>query len=392
MGHLKNVSHAILGQGDDFELWEEIISHIPDELFLKKDFKALVVACGHATEAKVMIKRMRALGLSPSRIKNAIVLNDKFSAHTSYWYEQGFEVVTGDFLEWETDMKFDVVIGNPPYQKSDDNSSFTNLWAKFVHKAWSMSVRYVCMITPKTWSNQVTKDNESSMVFGLIKNHATLVNIGECSKYFKGVGSSFSYYVLDKAKNSSTTELVTHQGRLVVDWSEIDFLPNNIDPVCLSILKKLCSRPVFPSVSSANTVGELSSTRSKEHPYSIRYSMGTEKWSDTPHKHQNTKKLVFPNQTTKNYPIYAPKSAPANRGVFYVVSSKREAEDMLAYIKSAPIQFLISQQRTHHGVLNTSVIKRIPKIDLSRTWTDEELYQHFGLTQEEIDYIEATVK
>jgi hypothetical protein len=38
------------------------------------------------------------------------------------------------------------------------------------------------------------------------------------------------------------------------------------------------------------------------------------------------------------------------------------------------------------------VWKVIPKIDLSKTWSDNELYELFGLTQEEIEYIEATVK
>ena len=35
---------------------------------------------------------------------------------------------------------------------------------------------------------------------------------------------------------------------------------------------------------------------------------------------------------------------------------------------------------------------KLPKIDLSKSWTDEELYKYFNLTQEEIDYIESQVK
>ena len=33
-----------------------------------------------------------------------------------------------------------------------------------------------------------------------------------------------------------------------------------------------------------------------------------------------------------------------------------------------------------------------PVVDFARTWTDSELYQLVGLTQEEIDYVEANVK
>ncbi len=45
-----------------------------------------------------------------------------------------------------------------------------------------------------------------------------------------------------------------------------------------------------------------------------------------------------------------------------------------------------------HSTLPTPVIKNLPAVDLTRSWTDAELYAHFNLTQEEIDLIEATVK
>jgi hypothetical protein len=34
----------------------------------------------------------------------------------------------------------------------------------------------------------------------------------------------------------------------------------------------------------------------------------------------------------------------------------------------------------------------LPKIDLTKVWSDADMYAHFGLTQEEIDYVEANVK
>lgn len=292
----------------------------------------------------------------------------------------------------EDGMKFDVIVGNPPYQKSDDESSFTNLWADFVHKAFGMSKQYVAMITPKTWGNQVTKENPSSQVFGYIRKFGVVVNIDECRKHFPSIGSSFSYYVLDKNKKEAGCRLTTDSGELNIVWDEIPFIPNRFNSITLSIIKKILSRDVFEYVSSAGTVGDLVSERDDAHPYSVRYSMGTEKWSNQKHKFQDVPKLIFPNQTTKNYPIFAPNSAPANRGVFYVVRDEKHANQMLDYIKSKPIQFLISEQRTHHGVLNTQVIQRIPKIDLSRTWTDKELYDHFGLTEEERLHIDPEYK
>jgi len=377
-------------------LVEEMLDQLPKSVFTSKTTTFLDLCMGGGQFVAAIERRLRKYGHSDANIaKRVYGVEDNEFLHdyaVNTYDLVGSYYVEKNYLEYEETMKFDVVIGNPPYQKSNDQSSFTNLWATFVHKAWNTSSRYVCMITPKTWANQVTKANESSMVFDLIKRHAAVVNIDECSKHFQNVGSSFTYYILDKEKNSSVSTLITTTGTTEIDWNAMDFIPNNIDETCINILRKLCSVGVFPYVTASGTVGDISEKRTKKHKFSVRYSMGTEKWSDTEHKYQNVKKLVFPNQTTKNYPIYAPSSAPANRGVFYEVSSKAEANRMLAYIKSAPIQFLIGQQRTHHGVLNTSVIKRIPEVDVSRTWTDEELYKHFKLTKKEIEYIENAVK
>ena len=42
--------------------------------------------------------------------------------------------------------------------------------------------------------------------------------------------------------------------------------------------------------------------------------------------------------------------------------------------------------------MKTNMVRALPKLDLTRTWTDQELYAHFGLTDEEIRYIEEQVK
>lgn len=289
---------------------------------------------------------------------------------------------------------FDCIVGNPPYGDNSNQSSFTNLWANFIIKSFELlkDTGYMAMVSPKTWTNQTTKKNNSSKVLDIIKKHAKFVNIDECGKYFNKIGSSFSYYIIDKSSYDKECTVITTDGQTKVLWKSIPFIPNNFNDTSIKIIQKILQKPLFDYISSSGTVGNISKTKTAKHIYSVRYSMGTEKWSDRQHKYQFVEKLIFPNQTTKNYPIYAPNSAPANRGVFYKVANKEESDRMLGYIKSRPIQFLISQQRNHHGVLNTEVIKRIPKVDLSKSWTDQELYEYFNLTPDEIKYIEETIK
>ena len=51
-------------------------------------------------------------------------------------------------------MKFDVVIGNPPYQESDNksgNGSATPLYDKFIELSISIKPKYITLITPSVW-------------------------------------------------------------------------------------------------------------------------------------------------------------------------------------------------------------------------------------------------
>jgi hypothetical protein len=173
MRFVKDLAKGILGKPDPIELWEKIISQIPDEVFLKKDLKVLCPAFGHGTEADVVVKRMLSLGRSTDEIKDSIYLVDKYKVFTKDAIRKGYKhVFKSDFMQWETDVKFDIVLGSPPFSSHGEGKSSgkrgRELYIDFFKRAVEMAP-IVALVMPTTNKKVQEKHNN------LLKEKANVI-------------------------------------------------------------------------------------------------------------------------------------------------------------------------------------------------------------------------
>ncbi|MGN1120014.1 MAG: Eco57I restriction-modification methylase domain-containing protein, partial [Oscillospiraceae bacterium] len=91
-------------------------------------------------------------------------------------------------------MKFDVVIGNPPYQlnmgnKSGNKSKASAIYHNFISKAILLSPRYLVMITPSRWMTRTTEGIPEAWVDKMLsENHfITMHDFLDASECFPGV-------------------------------------------------------------------------------------------------------------------------------------------------------------------------------------------------------------
>jgi hypothetical protein len=132
-------------------------------------------------------------------------------------------------------MKFDVIVGNPPYQDpTKTQGKNSSLWTKFILKSNELIKEngFISLVTPLSWiAPTETQKNDLKDVF--YKNNLIYVNT-ECEKYFN-VGSTFSYFIIQKSDNYvGTTVNEDFIGNI-----KLKILPNVLNSNTISITKKI---------------------------------------------------------------------------------------------------------------------------------------------------------
>ena len=73
------------------------------------------------------------------------------------------------------------------------------------------------------------------------------------------------------------------------------------------------------------------------------------------------------------------------------LSSKVAAESVEAYLKTRLVRFLVSLRKISQDAMR-GVYRWVPQQTWDRMWTDEELYEKYGITEDEQAYIAEMIR
>lgn len=325
-------------------------------------------------------------------------------------------------------MKFDVIIGNPPYQMQVNESGkglgAIPLYQKFVEQSIKLNPKYLTMIIPSRWfsggvgldgfRNQMLNDNH-------IKKIVDYIDSKDC---FPGVdiNGGVLYFLRDSLYSGDCEYTVYSGGEKSTKLRKLNeydiFIRRN---EAISIVHKVLQfneRKLSEAggCSSQTPFGFLSTFKGSETPTSdddckILSSKG---WGYVNNAEVNKGRNLINRYKPMISKLSCEHAGNPDKSGMYRVLSRMEilepneicnqsylvvtdfdnfemAKNSYDYLRTKFVRFLILQTLAGMNI-STNNFKFVPFQDFSKPWTDAELYAKYNLTQEEIDFIESMIK
>ncbi len=320
-------------------------------------------------------------------------------------------------------MKFDVIIGNPPYQLSDGggrDSAAIPLYDKFVQKAKQLNPHYLIMIIPARWytGGRGLDDFRDSMITD--KRMKIIHDFPETDDCFPGLNirGGVCYFLWDSLYTGDCTIINHVKGDSIemkrpLKEGDIPLLIRYNQSI--SIMKKVLryqETSLGNYVSSSKPFGmrsnfsDFSQIKTELHPIKL-YRFGDNGYV--------AKKIIVKNSDLiERYKVLVSKASPGGDEyphsivsqpiisepnsvctetylVVKDVETRGEAENLVSYIKTRFFRFMMSLVKNTQNISKASYTF-VPLQDFSHPWTDEMLYKKYNLSAEEIAFIESMIR
>lgn len=317
-------------------------------------------------------------------------------------------------------MRFDVIVGNPPYQLSDGGAkaSASPIYHLFVEQAKKLQPRYLTMIIPSRWFAGGKGLNQFRKSMLEDRRLSTLVDFHDAADCFPGVEikGGVCYFLRDESHNGDCEVTSVIAGKksstMKRDIGRYDVFVRFNESI--SILEKVLGKEetsVSTIISSRKPFGfptNFKGISSKETPESIKiYGQKTlgwikrEKVTINPSWIDMPKVLLskaynggytYPHQII-NVPILA--ETPSCCTETYLVcgpfKEQAEANIFFEYMQTKFFRFMVSLRKVTQDNPSDRFVY-VPLVDLDETWTDEKLYKKYDLSEKEINFIESLMR
>jgi len=335
------------------------------------------------------------------------------------------------------DMQFDVIIGNPPYQLDDGGfgASAIPIYNKFVDQAKTLEPRYLSMVIPSRWlfgGRGLDEFRKEMLNDGRIRK---LVDYPDSRQVFPSVdvAGGICYFLWNRDNAGDCAVVEFEHGLtsseivrpLVEDGAEV-FIRSNW---ALPILRKVMLVETGSESLSLPANKRFDRQVSSQKPFGLRtFFRGSKERSATNdvlvlqsggRAWTSRSEITTGNHLIDKWKVFTSKSSSEHAGQFdkngqrrvlslsgvippgsvvtetYILlgayDDEQEARNCFSYAVTRFFRFLIAMRSSAQD-LARSAYSFVPLQDFSDAWTDEKLFDKYGITDEEIAYIEKLIR
>ena len=331
-----------------------------------------------------------------------------------------YEFIHTDEPEEIFKVKFDVIIGNPPYQLSDGGfgKSASPIYHKFVQQAKKLNPRFLSMIIPSRWFGGGKGLDEFRAEMLSDRSVRRLVDFEDATEVFPGVdiAGGICYFLWDRDSKGDCEVVNMHGGTKAIAKRPLNEFR--------TFIRHSKAVPIIRKVLAKNEKN-MSEQVSASKPFGLRTFVRPQKkgdiilrWQKGEGPYQRSEITVGVAMIDKwkvvtSYVGYDHAGNPGKDGRRRVLSkidilpphtictetylvigaydNVAEARNLVAYMKTRLFRFLVSQfMYSHH--ITKDAYTFVPILDMAKKWTDQKLYKRYGLTEADVAFVEQKIR
>lgn len=342
------------------------------------------------------------------------------------------KITRGSFWNKEVkNMKFDAIVGNPPYQAFLGGASPLPIYHHFVEQAIKMMPKYVSMITPARWFNTGTGLDafRANMLQDdrLCQLH-DYINANDCFPNVE-IKGGVQYFLWDKNHHGECT-IKSHNEdgsidvstRMLLEPGMDSFIRNSKMISILEKVRKFKEKSFSELLSSRDPFGYDIRIPGSMKVAAHKYSLKKDSSADVEFYYNGWRKdgvgyvalsTVNDNQEwVDKYKVLIPKAwgtgneAKDRLNPFivgphsvctetYIVVGPFENEEIcrnvVSYISTKFFHTMVSLLKISQNAAK-GVYELVPVQDFTKKWSDKALYEKYGFSDNEIELIETTIR
>jgi adenine-specific DNA-methyltransferase len=380
----------------------EMVNKVPEYFWKKKNIKILDPCCGFGNFPFIIYHKLLKYHTQKHILENILYFNDmnieRLNILKKVFLINKFKlnIFNIDFLNFKNNIKFDLIVANPPFAKFSINgkraSKNHNMITSFIVKSLELLEKngYLLYITP---DNFMSFSDRNKLIVKLTSLQIHHINIHTAKKkYFKKVGSSFVWYLIEntKAYKDINIEGIWKKKlyKSTVKSEPRKFIPLFYNKIIQSIIHKIIDKKnekfkveTCSDLHKYTKKNLISSIEDEHFKFKLIHTPSQTVYACRPHKYQNGYKVFI--STTTYYSTFIDNCGMTQSVAFIRCDSKNEA-DNIKKILMHPIYVFINNICRYGNFNNIRVLQQFPKC-----LKYDNIYKKFNITEEEIKFIEG---